>query len=25
VAQEIAFWLVLACGAYGVYLIWTFK
>ena len=25
VAQEIAFWLILACGAYGVYLIWTFK
>ena len=25
VAQEIAFWLVFACGAYGVYLIWTFK
>jgi hypothetical protein len=25
VAQEIAFWLLLACGAYGIYLIWTFK
>jgi hypothetical protein len=25
VAQEIAFWLVLAFGAYGIYQIWTFK
>ncbi len=24
VAQEIAFWLIIACGGYGVYLIWTF-
>ena len=25
VAQEIAFWLILGGGAYGVYVIWTFK
>lgn len=25
VAQEIVFWLILGCGAYGIYLIWTFK
>jgi DnaJ domain len=24
VAQEIAFWLIIACGGYGIYLIWTF-
>src|SRR5262247_2292211 len=23
-AQEIIFWLLIACGGYGVYLIWTF-
>ena len=25
VAQEIVFWLILGGGAYGIYLIWTFK
>jgi len=24
-AQEIVFWLIIACGGYGIYLIWTFK
>lgn len=25
VAQEIAFWLIILCGGYGIYLIWTFQ
>jgi len=24
-AQEIVFWIVVACGSYGIYLIWTFN
>lgn len=24
-AQEIIFWLIVACGSYGIYLVWTFN